>query len=161
MNNQDNEPKHMDATKPGVVPVSHTSKPALVSSPQLPYDPMMRDSEQKPPENQIQDHKKINLQPTTTKTELEKEQQAEKPESKSDTEQSLATEGNQELPEGVIENKNPIFDQQAEKIQELIDKKTYNLPIKPTKSKIMLIIGIVLTALIAIIGIVFAIFTII
>lgn len=126
---ENEEVKHLDATKPGIAPVSHTSKPALVGSSQLQRDPMMREPE--PPESKlnsaIQDHKKPDLQPTTTKAEIEAEQPVVE-----------KLESDQELPKGVIESKAPIVDEQSVKIQELIDKKAYNLPIQSTPTKTLL-----------------------
>lgn len=137
------EPKHLDATKPGVVPVSHTSKPALVAPQQLARDPMMRGSELAESDIPIQEHKKSDLKPAMTKAEIESERPAEE-KSKDDA----------ELPKEVIEAKQPVIDQQSEKIQSLIDKKTYNLPIKSTSTKIFLKIAIatVVVVVLAVMG---------
>lgn len=124
--------KHLDATKPGVAPVSHTSKPALVSHQALPYDPMMRGPEKPDTTFTVKDHKDTGLQPESSKAEIEAQQQT-------NTEKTADS----ELPKGVIENKKPIVDQQSQKVQDLIDKKTYNLPIQSTSTKTLFKIIIV------------------
>lgn len=130
MNNPtESQPKHLDATKPGVVPASQTSKPALVSTSQLPHDPMMRELIQDNSTKSTKNHKKPDLQPSITKTEVEAEQ-AKQPENKK-------IDDDQDLPKNVIEKKDPIVDQYDQKIQNLIEEKTYNLPIKSEKSKLL------------------------
>ncbi len=145
----DSEPKHLDATKPGVSPVSHTSKPALVSSPQLSRDPMMRESGQPESDIPIQEHKKADIQPSTPKSEIESQQ--------SEQSNDSSNENDQDLPEGVIE-KDPVLDQQSEKLQNLIDKKTYNVPIKPEKTKVLLKVVVTVAVLVVVVGVSIAIF---
>ena len=69
----DDDQKHLDATKPGLLPVSHTSKPALVNNQQLSKDPMMRDEDKKDDKPELS-KKSLVLKPTITKESLKKDE---------------------------------------------------------------------------------------
>ncbi len=131
--------KHLDATKPGNIPVSHTSKPALVGHQALPHDPMMRGPEKPDATFTVKDHKEVSLQPTMPKADLEAQQPT-----------AASKNADTELPKGVIENKKPIVDQQAVQVQDLVDKKTYNLPIQSTPTKTLLKVVIIILVIIGI-----------
>lgn len=61
------EKKYLDSTKPGAVPVSHTSKPSIVSNKQVSYDPMMLESGlEDEPEIKLLGQKKLVDQPESS-----------------------------------------------------------------------------------------------
>lgn len=136
------EQKHLDITKPGNVPVSHTSKPALINSQVIAHDPMMR-KEEPASIPAVIEHRDNGLRPTT----LESVPETEKTNTnqKVDIPQTNQPDDNfdSELPNGVIENKNPIEDQQS-KIEELVNKKTYYLPIQSIPKKFIVKVVVVL-----------------
>ena len=201
MPNQENE-KYIDSTKPGVVPVSHTSKPSIVSNKKIKHDPMMLESgledepetkllkssnsgESASPKMQTflktevtksnlpdtnsvlhKDNNQPKLQPI--KTDTTQNSNLTKPEPTSNAPKTAETtevgsaqqpisntksESNtdkQDLPKSVIENSLAQPEVADEAIREAIDNKTYNLPIKSTKSKsVMLVIVLIFVLVVA------------
>lgn len=137
--------KHLDITKPGIAPVSHTSKPALVAPQQLAQDPMMRKPQEQSSDLSVIEHQDIGLKPTISKSDIEDEQSDNESKATDKDNPDIIDENKDEdLPKGVIEKKNPINDQQTEKLKELIDKKTYYLPIQSTPQKTLLKIVVIL-----------------
>ncbi|MCA9343678.1 MAG: hypothetical protein H6793_03045 [Candidatus Nomurabacteria bacterium] len=132
----DDDQKHLDATKPGLLPVSHTSKPALVNNQQLSKDPMMRDEDKKDDKPELS-KKSLVLEPTITKESLKKDETQLKDESQPKEVKE------EELPDGVIENQQPVVDERSEEIERLINEKKYYLPIK-SKSSTPMIIGVII-----------------
>ena len=49
----------------------------------------------------------------------------------------------EELPDGVIENQQPVVDERSEEVERLINEKKYYLPIK-SKSSTPMIIGVII-----------------
>lgn len=132
----DDDQKHLDVTKPGLLPVSHTSKPALVNNQQLSKDPMMRDEDKKDDKPELS-KKSLVLEPTITKESLKKDETQLKDESQPKEVKE------EELPDGVIENQQPVVDERSEEIERLINEKKYYLPIK-SKSSTPMIIGVII-----------------
>lgn len=201
MTNQENK-KYIDSTKPGVVPVSHTSKPSIVSNKKIKHDPMMLESgledepetkllksnnsaelaspkmqtflkaeeskNNSPNTNSVlhKDNNQPKLQPI--KTDATQNLNSTKPEPTLNAPKTAETanvgsaqqpsnntevESNtdkQDLPKSVIENSLAQPEVADEAIREAIDNKTYNLPIKSTKSKsVMLVIVLIFVLVVA------------
>lgn len=144
--------KHIDATKPGLLPVSHTSKPALVNNQQLSKDPMMRDEDEKDDKSELS-KKSVVLKPSITKESLKQDEAHPKDESQ-------PKEVNEdELPDGVIDNQQPVVDERSVEIERLVDEKKYYLPIK-SKSSTSMIVGIII-GVVVLAGILLALFIIV
>ncbi len=138
--------KPMDITKPGISPASSTSKPPLVSIQEVTKDPMVvaQDRDTKTAKDTNFGNKSVSLKPTMSKEALEKA-------TADDTQDKASDLDDNELPQGVIESKQQVVDEESEKVQKLIDSKTYYLPIRTGRSRLLIlwiVVGIVLVAVI-------------
>ena len=185
--------KYLDATKPENIPVSHTSKPSIVSNSSAHRDPMTLDSDESniqsaqhkkieplrdEPKDDHEDNQekdndedpklKVNLAETPKLNEGENSEPQERQNNtnesiksttdvKDDTdnkdidssEDKNINVGSETNKDDAIVNGPHEFSERSKEIQDLIDKKTYNLPIKKAHSKkiTILIIGVVLIML--------------
>lgn len=182
--------KYLDATKPENIPVSHTSKPSIVSNSSAHRDPMTLDSDESniqsaqhkkieplrdEPKDDHEDNQekdndedsklKVNLAETPKLNEGENsEPQVKQNNTNESTKNTTNVKDNKDIDSsedkninvGLETNKDDAivngpheFSERSKEIQDLIDKKTYNLPIKKAHSKktTLLIIGVVLIML--------------
>lgn len=134
------EPKHIDVTRTSQ-PVSHTSRPIITGHQPIGPDPMMKTNQTTPSptsdEEKLGQHVDIKLTPTGV---MPTEQRAAEPKV-----------SDQDLPASVIETKAVDTKVPADKVQELIDKKTYQVPISATPSK-RLFKAVIIVLAIALVG---------
>lgn len=136
--------KHLDVTKPGATPVSHTSKPALVNPPQLKRDPMMKQSEAEENSGRVQ-RKVVNLQPISDNPPEPQSNQQEQPEAVVDKiDEQSSSPAIEDVKTEEAKDNNP-------EIQALIDKKTYYLPIKKTSKMKLFVIVVVCVVIMCIV----------
>lgn len=147
--------KNIDVSPPGNQPADQTSRPIIVSRDQAAHDPMVRSKDltssqrSEPMRSAVAAKPSSNPEtsPLSTPTASAQPAAGTEPTTQSQASKTDSSSADSELPSSVIDSKQPETAAEIpdDKVQTLINSKTYNLPIKASKTKrAFMIIAIIL-----------------
>jgi len=150
------EPKSFhDVARPGNTPQSPTSRPIIVGREPIMQDPMMK-GEAQPPKPTLPDHKD---EPTMTPPTMTSAPSAETPAStpaETPPESEVSTALNSSIPSAAAKEAKTAEDKQLQdasaKVQDLIESKTYAVPVGHLQRKRTMRIVLIVGAVVLVVG---------